>query len=95
MGAEALRYWAIGSLGRRWNTRILVLPGKPLVAEGPYRFVPHPNYLAVIIELAALPLLFDAWWTAAIVGVLNLVVLLGVRIPAETRALREHAPADS
>lgn len=94
VGAEALRYWAIGSLGQRWNTRILVLPGKPLVAAGPYRFVPHPNYVAVIVELAALPLLFDAWWTAAIVGVLNLVVLLGIRIPAESRALRDSAPSD-
>lgn len=92
VGAEALRYWAIGSLGQRWNTRILVLPGKPLIAAGPYRFVPHPNYIAVIVELAALPLLFDAWWTAAIVGALNLVVLLGIRIPAEARALRQSAP---
>ncbi len=89
VGAEALRYWAIGSLGQRWNTRILVLPGAPRIRRGPYRFVPHPNYVAVIVELAALPLLFGAWRTAAVVGVLNLVVLLGIRIPAEVRALND------
>ncbi|MEM9459970.1 MAG: isoprenylcysteine carboxylmethyltransferase family protein [Myxococcota bacterium] len=87
---QILRYWAITSLGLRWNTRILVLPGAARIRRGPYRFVPHPNYLAVVIELAVVPLIFEAWWTAAIVGVLNLALLLGVRIPAEVRAL-EHA----
>ena len=85
--AQGLRYWAITSLGLRWNTRILVLPGAPRIRRGPYRFVPHPNYVAVIIELAAAPLVFGAWWTAAIAGALNLALLLGVRIPAEARAL--------
>lgn len=85
--AQLLRYWAITSLGRRWNTRILVLPGEPRLRVGPYRFVPHPNYVAVVIELAAAPLCFGAWWTAATVSVLNLALLLGVRIPAEARAL--------
>lgn|SRR5690606_15477371 len=85
--AQGLRYWAIGTLGRRWNTRILVLPGAPRIREGPYRWIPHPNYVAVILELAAIPLVFGAWWTAAIVGALNLGVLLGIRIPAEARGL--------
>jgi len=87
--AQGLRYWAITSLGKRWNTRILVLPGQPLVKTGPYRFIGHPNYVAVILELAAVPLVFGAWWTAAIVSLLNLALLLGIRIPAEVRALRE------
>ncbi|MCH9682174.1 MAG: hypothetical protein K0V04_12120 [Deltaproteobacteria bacterium] len=91
--AEMLRYWAITSLGRRWNTRILVLQGLPLVRRGPYRVIPHPNYLAVILELAALPLAFGAYWTAAVVGALNLVVLLAIRIPAERRALDAAARA--
>lgn len=86
-GAEALRYWAIASLGRRWNTRILVLPGEPPVRRGPYRYVRHPNYIAVAVELAAVPLLFDAWITALVAGVLNAVLLLAIRIPAEEQAL--------
>ena len=89
--AEGLRLWAIASLGPRWNTRILVLPGEPLVVSGPYRWISHPNYVAVVVELAALPLVFGAWRTAAIVGACNLVLLLGVRIPAEVRALRSGA----
>ena len=90
--AQGLRYWAITSLGKRWNTRILVLPGEPLVDRGPYRYIPHPNYVAVVLELAAVPLVFGAWWTAGVVAVLNLALLLGVRIPAEVRALREASP---
>jgi methyltransferase len=85
--AEALRYWAIAALGPRWNTRILVLPGEAPVRTGPYRFLSHPNYLAVAIELAVVPLLFDAWITAAAAGIANAALLLGVRIPAEARAL--------
>lgn len=85
--AQVLRYWAIATLGRRWNTRILVLPDLAPIRRGPYRVLPHPNYAAVILELAALPLIFGAWWTALGIGVANLVLLLGVRIPAESRAL--------
>jgi methyltransferase len=86
--AEALRYWAIASLGQRWNTRILVLPGEPPVRRGPYRYLRHPNYLAVAVELAVVPLLFDAWITALAASLLNAALLVGVRIPAEERALR-------
>jgi methyltransferase len=93
VAAEALRYWAIVSLGRRWNTRILVLPGEPPIRRGPYRYLRHPNYLAVAVELAAVPLLFDAWMTALLTSLLNAALLLGVRIPAEVRALRQRAPA--
>ena len=90
---QILRYWAITSLGLRWNTRILVLPGAPRIRRGPYRFVPHPNYVAVVLELAVVPLVFGAWWTAAIVGALNLALLLGIRIPAEVRALEQAESA--
>ena len=85
--AEALRYWAIGTLGPRWNTRILVLPGAAPIERGPYRWLAHPNYVAVVIELAALPLVFGAWRAALVIGLANLALLLGVRIPAEIRAL--------
>ena len=90
--AQALRYWAIRSLGSRWNTRILVIPGEPPIRRGPYRWGSHRNYIAVVIELAALPLAFGAYWTAGIFGALNLALLLGVRIPAEVRAWRESRP---
>lgn len=87
--ASALRYWAITTLGRRWNTRILVLEGSTPITQGPYRFVAHPNYIAVGLELLAVPMMFGAWWTASVASVLNLALLLGVRIPVEERALRE------
>ena len=86
--AEALRYWAIFSLGPRWNTKIVVLDGEPLVRKGPYRFISHPNYVAVALELACVPMIFDAWVTAAICTVLNAALLLGLRIPAEVAAVR-------
>lgn len=86
--AQALRYWAIGSLGRRWNTRVLVLPGCTPIARGPYRFLAHPNYVAVALELAAVPMALGATWTAVIASGLNAALLLGVRIPCEMHALR-------
>lgn len=88
--AQVLRYAAIASLGRRWNTRIFVLPGVSPIRRGPYRYLRHPNYVAVVLELAALPLAFGAVHTAAIVGALNLALLLFVRIPVETRALASN-----
>lgn len=91
--AQGLRYWCIGTLGRRWNTRVIVVPGLPLVASGPYRFLPHPNYLVVALEGLALPLVFTGWITALTFTVLNAVLLLGVRIPVEERALRTAGPA--
>jgi methyltransferase len=84
--AQALRWWAIGTLGRRWSTRIIVLPGAPPVVGGPYRLLAHPNYLAVAVELLAVPLIGGALVTAALATLGN-VVLMALRIPAEERAL--------
>ena len=87
--AQILRYWCIVSLGPYWNTRILILPGAMPIRRGPYRYIPHPNYLAVVLELACVPLLFGAWLTAAAFSLLNAWLLLAVRIPAENEALRQ------
>jgi methyltransferase len=73
--AQTLRIWCILSLGRRWNTRILVIPGSKPVTSGPYRFIRHPNYLVVITEIVSLPLSFGAPVTAAVFSILNLTVL--------------------
>ncbi|MGZ6162470.1 MAG: isoprenylcysteine carboxyl methyltransferase family protein [Myxococcaceae bacterium] len=88
LGAQALRYWAIATLGWRWNTRIVVVPGTTPVTAGPYRWVRHPNYVAVIAEMIALPLVHGAWLTALVFSVGN-ALLLRVRIRAEERALGE------
>jgi methyltransferase len=84
--AMALRYWAISTLGERWTTRIVCLPGETAVAGGPYRFIRHPNYLAVAVEIVALPLVHGAWLTAVLFSVAN-GLLLRVRIGAEEAAL--------
>lgn len=85
--AQMLRYWCIVSLGRHWNTRILVLPGAAPVKRGPYRFLRHPNYLVVAVELLALPLTFHAFTTAALFSLANAWLLLRLRIPAEEQAV--------
>ncbi|MFE2825804.1 isoprenylcysteine carboxyl methyltransferase family protein [Streptomyces sp. NPDC059271] len=93
--AQGLRWWCIRSLGPRWNTRVIVVPGLPLVAKGPYRWrrLRHPNYVAVVAEGVALPLVHTAWLTAVVFTVLN-AVLLRVRIRCENRALASAtAPA--
>ena len=87
VGGQALRYWAILSLGERWTTRLIILPGVSLVKRGPYKHVQHPNYLAVALEIFSAPLIFDASFTALAFTVLNVGVLL-LRIRTETRALR-------
>jgi methyltransferase len=84
---QALRVWVLASLGARWTTRIIVLPGAPLVARGPYRLLPHPNYAVVIGEIAALPLAFGLPAYAAAFTLLNAVVLT-IRIRAENAALK-------
>lgn len=84
--AQALRWWAIATLGPRWSTRILVPPGAPPVTGGPYRYFRHPNYLAVSVEVAALPLSVGAWSVAVAATLVN-SALMGLRIPAEERAL--------
>jgi len=83
---EVARVWVLQSLGPRWTTRIIVVPGEQLVARGPYRFVSHPNYLVVAAEIALLPLVFGLWRVALLFTVLNAIVLT-IRIRAEDRAL--------
>lgn len=89
LAAQAVRWWAAATLGRRWNTRVIVVPGARPVTTGPYRHVRHPNYLAVMIEAFSVPLIHGAW-VAAIVFVIANALLLGLRIPAEERALGEE-----
>lgn len=88
---QPTRYIVIRTLGRLWNTRILIVPGARRVTRGPFRFVRHPNYLVVALELLSGPLGVRAPRTAAVFGVLNALLLLLIRIPAEERALREYA----
>lgn len=89
LAAQGLRWWCIATLGHQWNTRVIVVPGMPLVRSGPYRWLRHPNYLAVVAEGLALPLVHSAWLTAVCFTVLNAILLLGARIPTEERALAE------
>ncbi len=84
---EAFRVWTLRTLGERWTTRIIIVPGENLVARGPYRFVNHPNYLVVIGEIAAAPLIFGLGLTAIVFTLLNAIALT-IRIRAEGRALR-------
>ena len=86
LALQLCRLWTIATLGPRWTTRIIVLPGAPLVARGPYRFVSHPNYMVVIGEIAVLPLCFGLWWFAIIFSIANAAVLT-IRIRAEASAL--------
>ncbi|MFJ1910994.1 isoprenylcysteine carboxyl methyltransferase family protein [Streptomyces sp. NPDC088147] len=90
LAAQALRWWCIRTLGPRWNTRVLVVPGLPLVTGGPYRLLRHPNYVAVAAEGIALPLVHGAWITALLFTVFN-AVLLTIRIRCENRALDSAA----
>jgi methyltransferase len=85
--SQALRYWCIATLGPQWNTRVIVVPGAGAVSSGPYRWFRHPNYVAVVVEGFALPLVFTSWITALVFTVLNAILLLGFRIPVEERAL--------
>lgn len=88
--AQALRWWCITTLGPQWNTRVIVVPGLPLVTSGPYRVLRHPNYVAVVVEGLALPLVHSAWLTALTFSIAN-AVLLRVRIRVEDASLRELA----
>jgi methyltransferase len=90
--AQVLRYVVIGTLGHQWNTRVIVVPGMPLVHRGLYRWLRHPNYVIVAVEGIALPLVHTAWVTALVFTVLNAILLLRFRIPVEERALRSAAP---
>ena len=86
---EIGRIWVLASLGRRWTTRIIVVPGETLVDRGPYRFVSHPNYLVVALEIALLPLVFGLWQVALAFSLFNAAVL-AVRIRAENQALQRR-----
>jgi methyltransferase len=90
--SQGLRYWCIATLGQQWNTRVIVVPGAGRVSGGPYRFLSHPNYVAVVVEGVALPLVYTAWITALVFTVVNAVLLVGVRIPVEERALKALRP---
>ena len=87
LASQALRWWCIATLGRRWNTRVIVVPGLAPVASGPYRLLPHPNYVAVVVEGFALPLVHAAWLTALVFTCAN-AALLVVRVRVEDAALR-------
>lgn len=85
--AQVLRYWCMRTLGRRWNTRILILPGQPPIRGGPYRYLRHPNYVVVAVELFALPMTFSAITTALLFSAANAWLLWRVRIPLEEDAV--------
>jgi methyltransferase len=86
---QGLRIWVIATLGPYWTTRIITLPGAPLIRRGPYRFLRHPNYIVAAGEIAALPLVFGEIWVAVIFSALNAAVL-SWRIRVENRALAER-----
>lgn len=82
------RFWCIYSLGRFWNTKVIILPGEPIIKKGPYKYIKHPNYIIVGVELFVIPLLFGAYVTAIIFPILH-ILLLRMRIPIENKALLE------
>ncbi|MET9604328.1 isoprenylcysteine carboxyl methyltransferase family protein [Streptomyces sp. NPDC006512] len=92
LAAQGLRWWCVTTLGPRWNTRVIVVPELPLVASGPYRLLRHPNYVAVVVEGLALPLVHSAWLTAAGFTAAN-ALLLRVRIRCEDTALSDAGRA--
>lgn len=94
IASQALRWWCIAALGRRWNTRVIIVPGLAPVTRGPYRFLRHPNYVAVVVEGFALPLVHAAWITGLVFTVLN-AALLTVRIRTEDAALATLPPAEA
>lgn len=86
LGAQALRYWCIRTLGVHWSIRVITVPRQPRIVSGPYRFLRHPNYVAVVTELLVIPLAFSAWGTTILASILNLVGLR-IRIRREEAAL--------
>ena len=91
--AQGLRYWVITTLGERWNARVIVVPGEESITGGPFRWIRHPNYVAVVTELLVIPLIHTAYITAIIYSVANLL-LLRSRVRVEEEALREHLGYD-
>lgn len=88
IACQGLRYWCIQTLGHQWNSRVIVVPGLGRVTRGPYRYLSHPNYVVVITEGIALPLVHTDWITATTFTALNAILLFGFRIPVEERAMR-------
>jgi methyltransferase len=88
LAAQVLRVWSLASLGHFWNTRIIILPGADVVAKGPYRLMRHPNYVIVAAEILSIPLIFQAYVTAVLFSILN-VIILSIRIPIEEKALAD------
>ncbi len=86
VGLQAARLWILWALGPYWTTRIITLPDAPLIRRGPYRFLRHPNYLVVVLEIAVLPLVFGAWTVAALFSILNAAALY-VRVRSENEVL--------
>lgn len=86
--AQFLRIWCLTSLGKYWNTKIIVLPNAHVIRKGPYKWIRHPNYVIVATELLVLPLLFSAYFTATLFTILN-IWMMSVRIPAEEQALKK------
>jgi methyltransferase len=84
--AQGLRYWAVATLGPRWNTRVIVLPNDAPVTSGPYRFMRHPNYLAIVIEMICVPMIYGCWRTVIVFSAGN-AIMLRVRIKSEESAL--------
>ena len=91
LSLQVLRVWILMTLGPRWTTRIIVLPGSALVSNGPYRIVSHPNYLVVVGEIAALPLCLGLPWIALVFSAAN-AILLSIRIRAENDRVDRIAP---
>ncbi|MGM7721988.1 isoprenylcysteine carboxylmethyltransferase family protein [uncultured Metabacillus sp.] len=86
---QIIRYWAIYSLGSFWNTKIIILPNVHVVLKGPYKYLKHPNYVVVAVEILFIPLLFQAYMTAILFSLLNLAIM-SVRIPTEEKALEKN-----
>jgi len=86
VAAQGLRWWSVAALGKRWSTRVIVLPEEPPVTRGPYRYLRHPNYLAIVLEMALVPLAFGSWRSAVAFSAGN-ATLLALRIRVEERAL--------
>lgn len=86
--AQILRYWSIITLGKYWNTKIIVTPNSKLITKGPYKFFKHPNYLAVVLEIASVPIIFSCFFTSMIFSVINFI-LIRRRISIEESALSQ------
>jgi len=89
---QVLRIWVLTSIGKRWTTRVIIVPGEQLVRKGPYRFISHPNYAVVIAEIACLPLVFGLWQHALVFSILN-ALMLTLRIRVESQALANSKAA--